>query len=231
MLSCPVLLALDSSAYVQLWVVSKRMSENSEYKLFKFVNAHQSYTKTSKQIYFETKNNIHQLPHENKSVYWHQTKILLASLIVVMLIQLLLCVAKHWEIWQAPVKNDLSQWRSIFLIRVNGSRYFSSVLWRSFRRRRIYQICQHKHIITVLAVPPDLHNYMASCYAGHAFSALTLLVGQQEGHPACKKLSGGVLGWLSVWSKAQTCIWPSWCHCHSLSCFSKIQIVTTDTLT
>ena len=30
-----------------------------------------------------------------------------------------------------------------------------------------------------------------------AFSALTLLVGQQEGHPACKKLSGGVLAWLS----------------------------------
>ena len=31
------------------------------------------------------------------------------------------------------------------------------------------------------------------------FSALTLLVGQQEGHRACKKLSGGVLTWLSVW--------------------------------
>jgi len=31
-----------------------------------------------------------------------------------------------------------------------------------------------------------------------AFSALTLLVGRQEGHPACKKLSGGVLAWLSV---------------------------------
>jgi len=26
------------------------------------------------------------------------------------------------------------------------------------------------------------------------------LVGRQEGHPACKKLSGGVLAWLSVWS-------------------------------
>jgi len=25
-------------------------------------------------------------------------------------------------------------------------------------------------------------------------------VGRQEGHPACKKLSGGVLAWLSVWS-------------------------------
>jgi len=34
-----------------------------------------------------------------------------------------------------------------------------------------------------------------------AFSALTLLVGRQEGHPACKKLSGGVLAWLSVWSE------------------------------
>jgi len=33
-----------------------------------------------------------------------------------------------------------------------------------------------------------------------AFSALTLLVGRQEGHPACKKQSGGVLAWLSVWS-------------------------------
>jgi len=31
-----------------------------------------------------------------------------------------------------------------------------------------------------------------------AFSALTLLVGQQEGHPACKKLSGGMLVWLPV---------------------------------
>jgi len=34
-----------------------------------------------------------------------------------------------------------------------------------------------------------------------AFSALTLLVGRQEGHPACKKLSSGVLAWLSVWSE------------------------------
>ena len=41
-----------------------------------------------------------------------------------------------------------------------------------------------------------------------SFSALTLLVGWQEGHPV-KKLSGGVLAWLSVWSEVQTCIWPS----------------------
>jgi len=35
---------------------------------------------------------------------------------------------------------------------------------------------------------------------------MTLLVGRQEGHPACKELSGGVLAWLSVWSEVQTCI-------------------------
>ena len=40
----------------------------------------------------------------------------------------------------------------------------------------------------------------------YAFSSVTLLVGQQEGHPACKKQSGGVLAWLSVWSKVQTWI-------------------------
>ena len=54
----------------------------------------------------------------------------------------------------------------------------------------------------------------------YPFSALTLLVGRQERHPVCKKLSGGVLAWLSVWRKVQTCIWPSWCHCHSLSLVS-----------
>jgi len=35
-------------------------------------------------------------------------------------------------------------------------------------------------------------------------TALMLLVGRQEGHPACKTLSGGVLAWLSVWSEVQT---------------------------
>jgi len=47
-------------------------------------------------------------------------------------------------------------------------------------------------------------------YILHAFSALMLFLGWQEGHLACKKLSGGgVLAWLSVWSEVQTCICPS----------------------
>ena len=59
--------------------------------------------------------------------------------------------------------------------------------------------------------------YLFGLYLCKAFSALTLLVGWQEGHPACKKLSGGELAWLSVWSEVHTCMQPSWCHCHSLS--------------
>jgi len=42
--------------------------------------------------------------------------------------------------------------------------------------------------------------FICLCMYVFAFSALTLLVGRQEGHPAYKKLSGEVLAWLSVWS-------------------------------
>jgi len=46
------------------------------------------------------------------------------------------------------------------------------------------------------------------------------MTGRQEGHPACKKLIGGVLAWLSVWSDmAQLMPLPL-----TVSCFSKIQI-------
>ena len=41
-------------------------------------------------------------------------------------------------------------------------------------------------------------------------------LGSRKGIWPVKKLSGGVLAWLSVRSEVQTCIWPSWCHCHSL---------------
>ena len=66
-------------------------------------------------------------------------------------------------------------------------------------------------------VVANVCNCIQMMFTCTAFSALTLLVGRQEGHPASKKLSDGVLAWLSVWSKVQTCIWSSWCHCHSLS--------------
>jgi len=65
---------------------------------------------------------------------------------------------------------------------------------------------QHNASITTINIYLN-HNYTINgCLSLQccAFSALTLLVGRQEGHPACKKLSGGVLAWLSFWSEVQT---------------------------
>ena len=42
-------------------------------------------------------------------------------------------------------------------------------------------------------------------------------LGDRKGIRPVKNLSGGLLVWLSVWIEVQTCIWSSWCHCHSLS--------------
>jgi len=61
----------------------------------------------------------------------------------------------------------------------------------------------------------------------NAFSALTLLVGWQEGHPACKKQSGGVLTsvtWLSVWIEVDFYMAQLVPPPLTVSCFSKIQI-------
>jgi len=79
---------------------------------------------------------------------------------------------------------------------------------RPRKKLKFYQISKYKH---VSAVHP-LHNFneiFNDWGQLRAFSALMLLVGRQEGHPACKKLSGGVLAWLSVWSEVLTCIYPS----------------------
>jgi len=42
-------------------------------------------------------------------------------------------------------------------------------------------------------------------------------VGRQEGHPACKKLSGGVLAWLSVCRERGADLHTTQLHCNSLS--------------
>ena len=72
----------------------------------------------------------------------------------------------------------------------------------------------HFHLLSVrilsrVSVCISLSVRLSVCLSVIAFSALTLLVGRQEGHPVCKKLGGRVLAWLFVWSEVQTCIWPS----------------------
>ena len=71
----------------------------------------------------------------------------------------------------------------------------------------VWIVCEVFHVLVV----------SSSVLSNFHWVGKPLLVGWQEGHPACKKLSGEVLAWSSVWSKVQTCIWPSWCYCHSLS--------------
>jgi len=67
--------------------------------------------------------------------------------------------------------------------------------------------------INLLYIFTNLHTlailFIYITYVPNFFSALTPLVGRQEGNPAHKKLSGGVLAWLSVWSELQTCTWLS----------------------
>ena len=60
--------------------------------------------------------------------------------------------------------------------------------------------------ISTIMLSKDLPSVLRHCW-----------LGGRKGIRLVKKLSGGVLAWLSVWSTVQTCIWPSWCHCHSLS--------------
>jgi len=92
---------------------------------------------------------------------------------------------------------------------------YASSTWRGLRRRRGRVLSRRP--AGALPLLPAVHRYLQQSDeqislifgAKTVFSALTLLVGRQEGNPACKKLSGGVLAWLSVWSQVQTCILPS----------------------
>jgi len=75
-------------------------------------------------------------------------------------------------------------------------------------------ISLHSFVITcdswlLCAIQIVLLGGGASCL--QCFDAVGWAAGRASG------LSGGVLAWLSVWSEVQACIWPSGCHCHSLS--------------
>jgi len=73
--------------------------------------------------------------------------------------------------------------------------------WYPFKCKFTKESCGEKNILNWLNIP---------------FAALKLLVGRPEGHPASKKTEWWGAG-VVIWSKVQTCIRPSWCHCHSLS--------------
>ena len=109
-----------------------------------------------------------------------------------------------------PLVPEESLWGQVALVFYIQCHRFLSFSWQ----------CQHWRKWPLFS-PREVTHWLElfySCVQLHlAFGALTLLVRQQEGHPASKKLSGGVVTWLCVWSEVQTYTWPSWCHCHSLS--------------
>ena len=112
--------------------------------------------------------------------------------------------------WATAAMKQISNWlmssaeRQVAVILLTIGPIVGRLLVRIFGNREIAFLGPRKRIDTrdsrVLLTSPAL-----------------LSVGRQEGHPACKKLSDGVLAWFSVWNEVQPCIWPSWCHCHSLS--------------
>jgi len=64
-----------------------------------------------------------------------------------------------------------------------------------------------------------VNQRLSTTFHSHAFSALTLLVWQQEGHPVCKKQSGGVLERGADLHMAQLMPLPL-----TVFCFSKMHI-------
>jgi len=115
------------------------------------------------------------------------------------------------------------QLHTISLVRTCRISSFCTVVWQLARlllTRRIARSLGDSSASCHYSAPTRGMEYcnvcVFLCVCLSMSSALMLLVGWQEGHLACKKLSGGVLVWLSVWSEVHTCTLPSWFHCRSL---------------
>jgi len=67
-------------------------------------------------------------------------------------------------------------------------------------------ICKRAAVMWLLSTVTVVTSVLRHCW-----------LGGKKGIQPVKKLSDGVLVWLSVWSEVHTCIWPIRCHCHSLT--------------
>ena len=88
-----------------------------------------------------------------------------------------------------------------------------------FERDKLIFTAQMTFLVSIYTRRPHTRHFtrdfpcfflLLSVFFLFCLQCLTLLVGRQEGHLACKKnLSAGVLAWLSVWSEMQAYIWSS----------------------
>jgi len=98
---------------------------------------------------------------------------------------------------------------SIVITTVHPLRLFGGKRLVMVTRQRRYSPSQLRvnddnALLDVMCIPMQWEHNSQNCTSFltrfcsvNSFCALTLLVGWQKGHPACKKLSGGMLAWLS----------------------------------
>jgi len=117
---------------------------------------------------------------------------------------------------------------------------FGNRVWATFTFLRVDEAIRQlavehmENILNTASVTDDVRTHVHVCvfavdnghlvFRGYAFSALTLLVGGQEGHPAGKKLSGGVVICLERGADLHMAQLTPLPLPLTVSCFSKIQI-------
>ena len=110
-------------------------------------------------------------------------------------------VCKYWITWLSWLRLLLERGTAGCWTYISES---CNVL--TFTSLNLRPIQQHERDIYCCIIDAALPSVLWRCW-----------LGGRKGIRPVKKLSDGVLAWLSVCSEVQTCIWPSWCHCHSLS--------------
>ena len=153
-----------------------------------------------------------------------------------------LCFIACWaDIWVVVLQEI---WNVIY--RAVYDHIFVASAWRSWaqhsrlggvssRHSRAYRARSAKYMQSCIQKQCSLCTFLSislfySCYLWcrinlpFCFSALTLLVVWQEGHPACRKLSGGALVWFCLEQCADLHMAQLMPLPLTVSCFSKIQI-------
>ena len=153
-----------------------------------------------------------------------------------------LCFIACWaDIWVVVLQEI---WNVIY--RAVYDHIFVAAAWRSWaqhsrlggvssRHSRAYRARSAKYMQSCIQKQCSLCTFLSislfySCYLWckinlpFCFSALTVLVVWQEGHPACRKLSGGALVWFCLEQCADLYMAQLMPLPLTVSCFSEIQI-------
>ena len=88
-----------------------------------------------------------------------------------------------------------------------------------YSQNELFETVQINHTVWWIQYGQNKCGLRCQCKSGVILPSVLwrCWLGGRKGIRPVKKLSSGVLAWLSVWSEMQTCIWPGWCHCYSLS--------------